>query len=156
MAATYTIIKKTVAGAQRHVIGTVTLGTYATNGVAYVPRTDFSIGTVDILHIFPAGGYTPETDYTGLKVKVFRFGAVSGHTHDMKYIGGIAATEPVVIATGDTLGKNAATDRTIAGSAVATKGGVMTDGAIAAGPLTEVSNGIDISAVTFRFWAIGV
>lgn len=53
------------------------------------------------------------------------------HTHDMKYIGGITATEPVAIQTGDTLGKNAATDRTIVGSSSATKGGVVAVAALA-------------------------
>lgn len=51
--------------------------------------------------------------------------AVDDHTHDIKLMGGITATEPVAVEGGDTLGKNAATDRTIAGADSATKGGVV-------------------------------
>lgn len=75
------------------------------------------------------------------------FSALAAHTHDVKLIGGITATEPVAVQDGDTLGKNAATDRTIAGATSATKGGVVAasggtpagTGTIAAGPLVEIS-----------------
>lgn len=58
------------------------------------------------------------------------------HTHDQLYIGGITATEAVAIQGGDTLGKNAATNRTIVGADSATKGGV-----VATSGLTTSSDG---------------
>ncbi len=75
------------------------------------------------------------------------------HTHDMTFIGGIATTEAVMIAAGDTLGKNAATDRTIAGAAVATKGGVVSS-TLAAAALAQAST-VAIAAQTIEVEVIG-
>ena len=66
------------------------------------------------------------------------FPALAAHTHDLTFIGGITATEPVAIAGGDTLGKNAATNRTIAGANVASKGGVV---AVSAGTPVGTAGG---------------
>lgn len=90
-------------------------------------------------------GYSVAWDTTSKSVKAwYPFGA---HTHDLLFIGGIAATEPVVIAGGDTLGKNAATNRTIAGATSATKGGVVTAATTAAG--VEVASDVNVGIVSF-------
>lgn len=68
------------------------------------------------------GAYTPAGT---VAAPTFTGDALATHTHDLLFIGGITATEAVAIQGGDTLGKNAATNRTIAGSASATKGGVV-------------------------------
>jgi hypothetical protein len=52
--------------------------------------------------------------------------AVDDHTHDLKLLAGITATEPVACdGAALNFGKNAATDRVIAGANSATKGGVV-------------------------------
>lgn len=69
---------------------------------------------------------SPAITATGtVAAPVFTGGALATHTHDELYIGGITATEAVAIQGGDTLGKNAATNRTIVGANSATKGGIV-------------------------------
>ena len=74
----------------------------------------------------PGNGYFYVWDRANHKLRIFQA------ANDLKFIGGITATEPVAIDGGDTLGKNAATDRTILAANAATKGGVIP------GPLVEV------------------
>jgi hypothetical protein len=145
--------------------GTGNLGNpYATSGIA-VSAAQCGLGVLDHLEIDPAGGYIFEYVKSTGKVKAYSSagtitgGTMAAHVHDLKFIGGITATEPVAIAGGDTLGKNAATDRTIAGSASATKGGVVSatpaisdlTGTIAAAEC----GAIDLSTTTFNWRAYG-
>jgi hypothetical protein len=52
--------------------GTMTLGTYATNGVV-VAGSQFELyGRLDDLRVDPAGGYVPRWDKTNGKVLVYR------------------------------------------------------------------------------------
>lgn len=52
--------------------GSVTFGTYATNGVA-ITRGQFDMNvTLDDLDVRPAGGYVAEFDKANLKVKLYR------------------------------------------------------------------------------------
>lgn len=75
------------------------------------------------------------------------------HTHDVKLIGGITAAEPVAVYGGDTLGKNAATDRTIAGADSASKGGIV---ASAVGATAQVTASTDLSTIVgVAYLAIG-
>lgn len=74
----------------------------------------------------PANGYGYHFDRVNHKLRILQA------ANDLKFIGGITATEPVAIDGGDTLGKNAATNRTILAADSATKGGVIP------GPLVEV------------------
>lgn len=74
----------------------------------------------------PGNGYFYVWDRANHKLRIFQA------ANDLLFIGGITATEPVAIDGGDTLGKNAATNRTIAAASSATKGGVIP------GPLVEV------------------
>jgi hypothetical protein len=60
-----------VIGAQRLVTADVTVGAYATNGVAFTPA-QFGLNRIDYLRLDPAGGIIFETDYTNKKVKAYR------------------------------------------------------------------------------------
>lgn len=147
--------EKTVFGNRRAVFADVAFdSSYPTGGEALTPET-LGLRTIDFLVVENASGYTFEYDRTNEKLKAFAGGGQAAHTHDLLYIGGITATEPVAIDGGDTLGKNAATNRTIAGADVATKGGVQpTTATIAAA--SEVANTTDLSALTaVRLLAIG-
>ena len=147
--------------------GTGNLGTYATNGIA-VTAGQVGLGVIHSMVIDPAGGYTFEYVAATGKIKAYAAGgaftpegSVADHTHDLTYIGGIAATEPVVIAGGDTLGKNAATNRTIAGADSATKGGVASATLVFTGDagsvsVAEVAALENLAAITFNWRAIGI
>lgn len=97
-------------------------------------------------------GYTFQYDQSAEKLVVMQAPAQT-HTHDMIYIGGITATEAVAIDGGDTLGKNAATNRTIAGADSATKGGAVS-ATLAAAALAEAS-AVAIAAQTIEVEVVG-
>ncbi len=82
-------------------------------------------------------GYKFSYDRSAKKIIVHQAPAQS-HTHNSVYIGGITATEPVAIDSGDILGKNAATNRTIVGADSATKGGTVS-ATLAAAALAEAT-----------------
>lgn len=135
--------------------GTGNLGVYATAGIS-VTAGQLGLGRIDSLIIDPAGGYSFEYVASTGKVKAYYGnGGLVDHTHDLKFIGGITATEAVAIQGGDTLGKNAATNRTIAGADSATKGGVVTSGTSSAGAGTEVTTSTNLAGVTFNWRATG-
>lgn len=119
------------------------------------------------IRMWRSAGFTPSGT---VAAPVFTGSALASHDHNLKFIGGIAETEAVMIAGGDTLGKNAATDRTIAGADSATKGGVVgitagtpagtnsapafTGAAVAAAALAEFSGAV--TAVTLKAMVKGV
>lgn len=106
----------------------------------------------DFLVANPEGGYVFQWDLANQKVIVK---GVAAHAHDLLIKGGQAAAGTAALAwyATDILGKEAATDKTIAGADSATKGGVI---AVAAGVLTEVAAATDLSALTaVEFFAIG-
>lgn len=119
--------------------------TYPANGVPLPAKSKFGMPQGQIDHMSIMGnegqGYVWKYDRTNHTLRCYTSAALANHTHDMKFIGGIATTEAVMIADGDTLGKNAATNRTIVGADSATKGGVVSGGAVAAGALTELATG---------------
>lgn len=95
-------------------------------------------------------GYLARWDATGEAFKAYyATAAAAAHTHNLIYIGGITASEPVAIEAGDKLGKNAATNRTIVGADSATKGGVVTAAAVNATAALEVANDVDIGVIEF-------
>jgi hypothetical protein len=72
MAATITITERAATGNKYVRRGTLTLGSYATNGVA-VAKADFELPvSLDRLEIDPAGGYVFEWDKANGKVKAYR------------------------------------------------------------------------------------
>jgi|GEM_PF-572151 hypothetical protein len=95
----------------------------------------------------PASGLVFEYDQTNHKLLI-RQSAGAAHSHDLKVIGLAAAgiDEPLGVEGGDTLAKDAATDRTIAGAASATKGGVMA-ATVAAAALAAYTGAIAATVV---------
>lgn len=118
---------------------TISLGdgskTVPSGGVPLPAKSAFGMARDNIFSMdlprVTAGGLLIDYDRTNHKLRFWQAagftpaGQVAAHTHDLKLIGGITATEPLAVQGGDTLGKNAATDRTIAGADAATKGGVV-------------------------------
>lgn len=150
-----TVLKRSTSSTLREAVGTVTLGTYATGGQSFTGAslglcaTDSKLIWVDLV---TNAGYYCEFDYTNQKIVVYRVGAVTGHTHDFLVKGGTAAGSTDVLNIKSlVIGKEEATDRTNTGGAA---GGVQSGGSVVASALTEVSNGVDLSAVTVRFRAV--
>lgn len=145
-------------GNRRQTSGTGNLGTYATSGVA-VTANQVGLGTIQSLVVDPAGGYTFEWVASTGKIKAYLgSGALAAHTHDVKIIGGQAAASTAATAwyATDIFGKEAVTDKTIAGADSATKGGVVAVSAGSAAASTEVTNSTALSGVTFNFRAVGI
>lgn len=138
--------------------GTGNLGTYATNGIA-VTAAQLGLGTIYSLVIDPAGGYLFEYVASTGKIKAYVHGGFASHTHDILVKGGqsAATTNVVQVAGTDTLGKEQATDRTIVGTASATKGGVVALASDGGGsPGAEVTASTNLAGVTFNWRAIGI
>lgn len=117
--------------------------TYPSGGI---PLTKGKLGCPAVLLEFElmdandASGYTFKYDRENGKLRIYQAPAQT-HAHDLKIIGGQAATtnnELGHYAT-DILGKEAATDATIAGADSATKGGVISQ-TLAAAALAELGN----------------
>lgn len=148
----------TSLGNRRGTSGTGNLGTYATNGVA-VSAAQLGLGTIYSFTIDPASGYIFEYVASTGKVKAYVHGGFASHTHDILVKGGqsAATTNVVQVAGTDTLGKEQVTDRTIVGTASATKGGVVALASDGGGsPGAEVTNLTNLSGVTFNWRAVGI
>lgn len=123
--------------------------TYPTGGI---PLTKAKLGCPNKLESFEisdagsAAGYIIKYDYANEKLKIYQAGGSFDHTHDLLIKGGQAAASTAAVAwyATDILGKEAATDKTIAGSAAATKGGVQS--ATVSSTVAELTGGS--SAVT--------
>lgn len=146
--------EKSVFGNRRVVFADITGPASYTTGGEALTASDFGLRSIDFFMAPPKSGYLFEHDRSAGTLKVLASGGAAAHTHDLLFIGGITATEPVAIDGGDTLGKNAATNRTIAGADVATKGGVQPSTASVAGA-SEVTSTTDLSSVTVRALLIG-
>jgi hypothetical protein len=137
---TITKVRRHRVGLMRECIYQVVFGdaakTYPTNGVPLPLLALFGAMTrVDFFELVPVtiDGYGYKYDKTNHTIRKFQ---VAGHAHDLKLIGGITASEPAAVhSDAVTFGKNAATDRTIAGADSATKGGVI---ALAAAAFSEM------------------
>lgn len=119
------------------------------------------------LLIRQSAGFTPAGT---VAAPVFTGSALAAHNHDLKVIGGAAGgpDEAIGVEGGDTLAKEAATDRTIAGADSATKGGVVggsagtpagtnsapafTGSAVAAAALAAYTGAIAPTVVTALVW----
>jgi hypothetical protein len=122
------------------------------------------------LVVYRSAGATPAGT---VAAPVFTGSALATHAHDVLVKGSASGgiDEPIGVEGADTLAKDAATDRTITGAASATKGGVIansagtpagtnsapafTGTAIAAAALVEVSNGVNLAAITVRLRGSG-
>lgn len=128
---------------------------HASNGEDLAKAT---LGLTDVHFAItsPSSGYTAWWDHANGKFQVYQSAALASHTHDLKIIGSQAsAGTDAVSAKTLTLGKEAATDITIAGANSATLGGVVAGGSAAAASLSAAT-GVDLSTVTFQLLAFGV
>ncbi len=139
--------------------------TYAAGGVPVTLAQMGMVGAIDSLTVFDSGtsAYKWSYDKTNQKLIAEYVAAqaitVASHTHDLKVIGGQAGstTNDIAHYATDILGKEAATDATIAGSTSATKGGVMAVTATAtaaASALTQPST-VAIAAQLLHVIVIG-
>lgn len=148
---TYTLVKSRKEDSSNKVINlTVAFGnatlTYPSGGI---PLLKASLGCpnniVSLLIDGPASadGIIYKYDKTNNKIRMYQ---AASHTHDFKVIGSqAAASTDAISAKTLTLGKEAATNITIAGANSATLGGVVS---LAQGPLTEVASGSYAPAAT--------
>jgi hypothetical protein len=145
-------------GNRRQTSGTGNIGTYVTNGIA-VAAAQVGLGVLQSLVVDPAGGYTFEWVASTGKIKAYLgSGALAAHTHDLKIIGGQAAASTAATAyyATDIFGKEAVTNKTIAGADSATKGGVVAVSAGSAAIGTEVTSTTALAGVTFNWRAVGI
>lgn len=192
---TVTLSTRMRIGRELQVTGTLVFGTgaltYPSGGVPLPAKaTYFRLNSINRMHLLGGEGigYVYKYDKTNHKIRMYQTAtltpagtvaapaftgsALGTHTHDIKIIGGISTIdEPVGVEGTDTLGKDAATDRTIAGSASATKGGVVaitagtpagtnsapafTGAATTAAALAECGTGVAPASVTLYFEAWG-
>lgn len=155
---TYTVTKqKKLEDGRKIVHLTIAFGdgalTYPTGGV---PLTKGKMGCpveVDsfVVEDKAASGYSFAYDKSNEKLRMFQEAA---HAHDLKIIGGQASTTDNEVGHYATniLGKEAATDATIAKADSATKGGVMSEAGRAG---AELTNTIAPAAQTLKVTVIG-
>ena len=98
--------------------------TYPTGGI---PLTIAKLGcptTVESLMIVDKGtsGYDFKYDATNKKLVMFQNAA---HAHDILALGGLTSSEALFLDASQKFGKNAATNRTVAGANSATTGGIQ-------------------------------
>lgn len=131
--------------------------TYPANGV---PLTKAKLGCPTDLEEFiimdanDANGHVYKYDRENGKLRIYHAPAQT-HAHDLKIIGGQAATTDNEIGhyATDILGKEAATDATIAKADSATKGGVMSE-TLAAAALAELGS-VAVAATTLYVKVVG-
>ncbi len=159
MAATITIGQYINAGSENIRTGTGNLGAYVNTGGNYgvaVTPNQFGLGRISNLVIDDAGGYRFTYVASTGRIIAYGSGGVADHSHDLLIIGGQAPASTAATAyyATDIFGKEAVTDKTIAGSASATKGGVVANSVASSGGV-EVLNAVDISAAVFNWRAYG-
>lgn len=161
MSATITLSEQISAGSERICVGTGNLGTYVNTGGNHgvsVTVNQFGMSRIDKLIIDPAGGYFFEYVPSTGRIKAYGNDGVAAHTHDLFIKGGQAAgsTADIAYYATDILGKEAATDKTIAGADSATKGGVLSSTVPSSGDIgAEVDNSTDLSSAIFNWRAYG-
>ncbi len=155
MAATITLTQLMNIGSAEASLGTGNLGAYATGGVS-VAANLFGLPRLGRVMIQSTSGYDFVYNSSTGKIQAYGSAGVGAHAHDLVIIGGQASATTAITSyyAGDTFGKEAATDKTIAGADSATKGGlsastVPTSGAIGA----EVTDTTDLTSVVFNWRA---
>jgi hypothetical protein len=192
---TVTITSRERSGKQVKVLGTIAFGdgalTYPSGGVPLPAKSYFRLSSISRMHLTgdSASGYVYKYDYANHKITmyqtatvtpagtvaapVFSGSALATHTHDILVKGGASGgiDEAVGVEGTDSLAKDAATDRTIVGSASATKGGVVaitggtpagtntapafTGAATTAAAMAALGTGVAPAAITLYFEAYG-
>lgn len=112
-------------------------GTYSAGGIPIEIGKLGCPNVVESFIVFDKGtsGYSFSYDQTNKKIVMFQAPAQT-HTHDIKAIGGLTSSEPLLLDASQVFGKNAATNRTIVGANSATTGGVVS-ATLAAAAQTE-------------------
>ncbi len=157
MAATIAISQQLSLGSINSCIGTGNLGVYATGGVS-VAANLFGLGDISGINIQPTSGYSFFYNSTTGKILAYGNGGVAAHTHDFAVIGSQIASTTNDVATYATniLGKEAATNVTVAGVDSATKGGVVANIVVGGSAIgVEVANGVDLTTISFLWRASG-
>lgn len=157
---TYTILKKRIYNSRRHILVQLAFGdgalTYPAGGI---PLSKGNLGCpndVESLVVVGQGTSGYKFQYIRSTNKLVMVQSpVRTHAHDLKIIGGQAATTTNELGhyATDILGKEAATDATIAKADSATKGGVISE-TLAAAALSEAST-VAIAAQTIEVEVIG-
>ena len=145
----FTIKQRNRTGNQkRHTVDIAFDNSYLSGGES-ATAANFGLTVVnDVVFPEPTGGYIFRYDRTNSLIHVYNAGGAGAHTHDIKVIAGAAAAGTDAISAKTlTLGKEAATDITIAGANSATLGGVVANTATVAA-MTEVASTTDLSALT--------
>lgn len=124
--------------------------TYPAGGI---PITIAKLGcptVVESLIVVDKGtsGYEFKYDQSAKKLVMFHQGS---HVHDILALGGLTSSEPLLLDASVKYGKNAATNRTIAGANSATNGGIQ---AVIPGAMAEPS-AVAIAAQTIEVEVIG-
>lgn len=159
---TVTIEKKVIEGKRRRHRVKLAFGdgalTYPANGVPMPTRGNLGFKrNVEYLIVTDgndASGLIWKYDQANHKLRAWQAPART-HAHDLKVIGGQAATTTNEVGhyATDILGKEAATDATIAKADSATKGGVMSE-TLAAAALVELGN-VAVAAQVIYVEAVG-
>jgi hypothetical protein len=128
--------------------------TYPASGI---PLTIGKLGcpsVVESLIVVDKGtsGYEFKYDQSAKKLVMFQAPAQT-HSHDIFAVGGLTSSEPLLLDASQVFGKNAATNRTIAGANAATTGGVMS-ATLSAAAMSEPS-AVAIAAQTIEVEVIG-
>lgn len=130
--------------------------TYPAGGVPISKAALHCPNVIESLVVYDSGtsGYKWSYDRTNEKLVCIQSPART-HAHDLKIIGGQAAASTAAVAwyATDILGKEAATDKTIAKADTATKGGVISE-TLAAAAGVEAST-VAIAAQVLRCEVVG-
>lgn len=123
-----------------------------------IPLTKAKLGcpaTLQELYILNegTGGYVYRYNFTAETVQIFHAPAQT-HTHQFVMAGGVTTTADFLYHSSGAIGKAAATNVTIAGTAPATTGGVASQ-TLAAAALSELATSAAVSATTLRMRVVG-
>ena len=176
MAVTVTATKTGVFGDLKYFLGTVLMDdSYVTNGEP-LTAADFRFPTTNVFVTpVPSAGYIPVYDYTNSKLIVYRSaGLTPAGTNSVP-----TSTKPTfTVAASGAIGTNMEVGLSVDTAGATFEGGVgitaeriltttspvgtptigaptFTGTAVAAAALVEVANAVNLSAVTFRVFALG-
>jgi len=123
-----------------------------------IPLTKAKLGcpeNIQELFILNQGlaGYTYKYNFTANTIQIFQAPAQT-HTHQLIMAGGVTTTADFLYHSSGALGKAAATNVTIAGTAPTTTGGVVSQ-TLAAAALAEMATSAAVPATSLRMRVIG-
>ena len=155
---TYALVEGTAkngADCRYNAVFDVTFGngtlTYTNGGV---PLTKGKLGCPTVIEELSiqnsgAGGFVYRFNHTASSIQMYE---VASHVHNFIMAGGVTTTADFLYHSSGAIGKAAATNITVAGTAPATTGGVV-GAAVAA--MSEVLTSATVTAVTLRMRVVG-